>query len=124
MSGTIAIRRGEPVDRETIAANNRAMASETEGKTLDGATVSAGVDGLFADPARGFYLLAERAERVIGQLMVTRECDGEYHSWRISGDQLSFMDEDPPTGDVTYSVVAISDEVGAMINPDVLVLVP
>jgi len=78
MSPEPTIRRGAQADRDLIAANNRAMALETEGKRLDALASAAGVDGLFADPARGFYLLAERAGQCVGQLMVTRE----WSDWR------------------------------------------
>lgn len=78
MTSPLTIRRGTLADREIIATNNRAMAAETEGKQLDADTVLAGVTGLFTDPARGFYLVAERDGRVVGQLMVTFE----WSDWR------------------------------------------
>jgi ribosomal protein S18 acetylase RimI-like enzyme len=72
------IRHATVADLETIAANNRAMALETEGKELDPATLRRGVAALLGDPGKGFYLLAERADRVAGQLMVTFE----WSDWR------------------------------------------
>lgn len=72
------IRRAAAADAEVIAANNRAMALETEGKALDPVVSQRGVAAALADPRKGFYLLAERAGRVVGQLMVTYE----WSDWR------------------------------------------
>ena len=72
------IRVAAPVDIETIASFNEAMATETEGKTLDPATIRAGVRGLFARPDLGFYVVAEDGGRIVGQLMITYE----WSDWR------------------------------------------
>lgn len=74
----LTIRRATPADVETIAAFNEAIARETEGKTLDPATIRAGVGGLFARPDLGFYLVAEDGGRIVGQLMITYE----WSDWR------------------------------------------
>ena len=74
----IQIRRANPEDAQLIAAHNAAMAKETEDKVLDPQTVARGVAGLFENPGRGFYLLAEQAGAVLGQLMVTFE----WSDWR------------------------------------------
>ncbi|NUQ68209.1 MAG: GNAT family N-acetyltransferase, partial [Phycisphaerales bacterium] len=37
---TLSIRRATPADAELIAAFNQAMAAETEGRRLDGATLA------------------------------------------------------------------------------------
>ena len=72
------IRRAELADASVLAANNFAMAEETEGTALDAATVDAGVRAVFADTRRGFYLLAVEGGRVVGQLMITYE----WSDWR------------------------------------------
>ena len=72
------IRSATPADIETIASFNEAMATETEGKTLDPATIRAGVRGLFARPDLGFYIVAEDGGRIVGQLMITYE----WSDWR------------------------------------------
>jgi ribosomal protein S18 acetylase RimI-like enzyme len=54
------------------------MALETEGVTLDRVTCSAGVEGVFDDPSRGRYFVAERGGRVIASLLITRE----WSDWR------------------------------------------
>ncbi len=74
----LVIRRAAPSDAALIAANNSAMALETEGKVLDAATALRGAAALIADERKGFYLLAERAAGVAGQLMVTYE----WSDWR------------------------------------------
>ncbi|WP_437304134.1 GNAT family N-acetyltransferase [Sorangium sp. So ce388] len=74
----LVIRRAAPMDAAILAANNRAMALETEGKVLDTATTLLGAAALIADESKGFYLIAERASEVAGQLMVTYE----WSDWR------------------------------------------
>jgi len=74
----INIRRAVKNDIETIVANNRAMAKETEDRILDEPTVLTGTKSLFDDPQKGFYLLAEQNGRIIGQLMIT----SEWSDWR------------------------------------------
>lgn len=77
MSG-ISIRRAHPGDVELIAGNNAALARETEGRRLERQTLEAGVAEILAQPRHGFYLLAERGGRVVGQALVT--C--EWSDWR------------------------------------------
>ncbi|WP_067052811.1 GNAT family N-acetyltransferase [Methanofollis ethanolicus] len=73
-----SLRRAVMADAGIIAAYNIAMAEGTEGKALDPATVGAGVEALLADPAKGFYLVAEMGGRVVGQAMITYE----WSDWR------------------------------------------
>lgn len=75
---TINTRRATPKDRETLVDFNLAMAHETEHKALDRAVVDEGVRAVFADPRRGFYLLAECGDTVAGGLLVTTE----WSDWR------------------------------------------
>ncbi len=74
----LVLRRALPSDASLIAAHNAALALETENKRLDPATVRRGTEAVLADSAKGFYLLAERAGEVIGQLLVTFE----WSDWR------------------------------------------
>src|SRR4051812_16330293 len=53
------------------------MAMETERKTLDRRVLQNGVESVFADARRGFYLIAERGVQV-GCLLVTLE----WSDWR------------------------------------------
>ena len=77
----LLVRRAVLDDVDRIAAFNRAMAHETEGKELDPPTVRRGVARLIEDEAKGFYLVAARAQAPgapVGQLMVTYE----WSDWR------------------------------------------
>lgn len=65
-------------DWETIAHFNMRLADETEGKTLDPATIQAGVRALLADQRHGRYFVACLDQRIIGQMMHTRE----WSDWR------------------------------------------
>ncbi len=72
------IRPATPADAPVIARFNLALAHETEHRELEPARLLAGVQALLADPARGFYVLAEVDGVVAGQTMVTRE----WSDWR------------------------------------------
>jgi GNAT superfamily N-acetyltransferase len=67
-----------PSDADTIVRFNVAMAAETEGIALKREIISAGVRGMFDDPSKGFYLIAELAGKPAGQLMITME----WSDWR------------------------------------------
>jgi ribosomal protein S18 acetylase RimI-like enzyme len=74
----VRVRAAQADDCEVLAAFNAAMAIETEAKTLDPATLRAGVARVLAEPTRGFYLVAESNGVVAGCLMVTFE----WSDWR------------------------------------------
>ena len=75
---TIRIRQATPDDLLTVVSFNRAIAEETEGKTLDAQVVTEGVRTALGDPARSLYFMAECNNRVVGQTMVTFE----WSDWR------------------------------------------
>ena len=77
MAGMI-IRPATRDDAETIARFNVLMARETEHLELDPGRVLDGVRAVFDEPGRGWYLVAESENRVVGQLMVTYE----WSDWR------------------------------------------
>jgi len=77
----ITIRSATLADVDTIAANNIAMAAETERLRLDPATVRSGVRRVVTDEQRGMYFLAQRGGQVIGQLLITREWSDWRDSW-------------------------------------------
>ncbi|TKD12839.1 GNAT family N-acetyltransferase [Polyangium fumosum] len=74
----VSIRLAHAGDVEALAQNHRAMALETEGKTLDPETTIRGTRAVIEDAAKGFYLVAEREGVTVGQLLVTFE----WSDWR------------------------------------------
>ncbi len=74
----LQIRAAALTDLPELAAWNAAMAWETEHKRLDPATLERGIRGVFEQPRRGFYLVAERDGVAIGSLLVTYE----WSDWR------------------------------------------
>ncbi|MDP6421158.1 MAG: GNAT family N-acetyltransferase [SAR202 cluster bacterium] len=74
----ITVRRAAPDDAEHIIGFQQNMAMETEGKTLDPALIAAGVAAVFESDDKGFYLVAESGEQVVGSLLVTYE----WSDWR------------------------------------------
>ena len=79
LSPDLRIRLAEARDAPLLADFNIAMARETEGKRLLPHVVGAGVRRMLAEPALGFYLVAEaKGGEVAGSLMVTTE----WSDWR------------------------------------------
>jgi ribosomal protein S18 acetylase RimI-like enzyme len=78
MTHPLTIREARADDLQALVDFSLAMALETEAKHLHRETLTAGVSGCLAVAARGFYLVAECQERVVGSLMVTRE----WSDWR------------------------------------------
>lgn len=74
----LTIRKAVVSDAGVIADLNSRLAEETEQMHLDRNLVRKGAEALTRDPSKGFYLVAEDAGRVIGQLMIT--C--EWSDWR------------------------------------------
>jgi ribosomal protein S18 acetylase RimI-like enzyme len=74
----ITIRPATPADAELLVQWQLAMALETEDLRLDPDTVRRGVAGVFEQPARGCYWVAERDGRRVGGLLVTYE----WSDWR------------------------------------------
>lgn len=78
MTAELVIRPAARDDVPFLIDSNAAMAFETEHKALDRALLTRGTEAVFADSARGFYLIAERAGARVGCLLVTRE----WSDWR------------------------------------------
>jgi ribosomal protein S18 acetylase RimI-like enzyme len=72
------VRLATPQDAPVLVEFNAAMALETEGKELLREVIGAGVRSLLANPASGFYVVAEEHGRVVGSLMITKE----WSDWR------------------------------------------
>ena len=115
---TLSIRRATPADAEVIARYNAALAWESEQKTLDAAVLLRGVRSVLADPAKGFYTLAERGGEPVGQAMVTFEWsdwrDGWY--WWV---QSVYVREDARRGGVFRALFEYI-QAQAMADPTVI----
>jgi ribosomal protein S18 acetylase RimI-like enzyme len=73
------IRDGVPADAPTLVEFNARMALETEGKTLDRATLTRGVERVLRDRTLGRYFVVDGPDgSVVGCLMVTLE----WSDWR------------------------------------------
>jgi ribosomal protein S18 acetylase RimI-like enzyme len=72
------VRSATAADIDVLVQFNAAMALETEAKTLDPKVLQAGTAAVFAEPHRGFYLIAEQVGQVAGCLMITYE----WSDWR------------------------------------------
>lgn len=77
-AGMIEIRKGKLSDSECIVELQLQMAWETERLELDKTVVSRGVHGVFQEPARGTYWVAEEKGKVLGVLLAIPE----WSDWR------------------------------------------
>jgi ribosomal protein S18 acetylase RimI-like enzyme len=75
------IRRAAPADAAVITEFNRLLAAESEGVTLNPATLAAGVAAVLADPVKGIYFVAQEGGEVVGQLLITYEYSDWRHGW-------------------------------------------
>ncbi|VVB59669.1 Acetyltransferase (GNAT) family protein [uncultured archaeon] len=72
------IRTAKIRDAEAITTYNISLAKESENIPLNPDTVLVGVKALLSDKNKGFYLVAEENDTIIGQLMITYE----WSDWR------------------------------------------
>lgn len=72
------IRKANTNDAEVIAENNILLAYESEGLKISKKTALSGVKSILSDPTKGFYLVAEENNKIIGELMITYE----WSDWR------------------------------------------
>jgi GNAT superfamily N-acetyltransferase len=77
-AGMIEIRKGKLSDLENIVELQVRMARETEGLELDKTVVSRGVHGIFQQPTRGTYWIAEEKGTIVGVLLAIPE----WSDWR------------------------------------------
>jgi len=79
---SLSIRPATPADAPVIIDFNSRLAAESEGKTLDPARITPGVQAVLADPAKGRYFIAEEPGRgVLGQMMITFEWSDWRNGW-------------------------------------------
>ena len=75
------IRKAQIQDIAALVDFNQAMALETEGKRLDPGILQAGVEAVFTDQTKGFYVVAEDQSTIVGGLMVTYEWSDWRNGW-------------------------------------------
>jgi|SRR5688572_23744420 len=75
------IRLASELDIDALVEFNLAMALETEGKELNAATLKPGVQAVFADKNKGFYVVAEQSSLIVGGLLVTSEWSDWRNKW-------------------------------------------
>jgi ribosomal protein S18 acetylase RimI-like enzyme len=75
------IRLATREDTGALVEFNQAMALETEGKSLDSEILRSGVEAVFADETKGFYVVAEEDGKILGGLMITYEWSDWRSSW-------------------------------------------
>lgn len=75
------IRLAQQKDSADLVEFNQAMALETEGKKLDGEILRKGVEAVFDDEKKGFYVVAESEEKIVGGLMITFEWSDWRNKW-------------------------------------------
>jgi RimJ/RimL family protein N-acetyltransferase len=72
------IRKATLNDADAITTQNILLATESEEISLSYETVFTGVKSLLSDPNKGFYVVAEENNKIIGQIMITFE----WSDWR------------------------------------------
>jgi GNAT superfamily N-acetyltransferase len=77
----VGIRIADQNDVEALVEFNQAMALETEGKTLSAEVLRPGVEAVFGDANKGFYVVAEAEGQIVGGLMVTYEWSDWRNKW-------------------------------------------
>lgn len=75
------IRFANKADSDSLIEFNREMALETEGKHLDEQILRSGVEAVFDDERKGFYVVAEDDAEILGGLMVTLEWSDWRNAW-------------------------------------------
>lgn len=75
------IRLAQKEDAPALVEFNQAMAQETEGKRLKREILQPGVEAVFADEKKGFYVVAENEGEIVGGLMITFEWSDWRNSW-------------------------------------------
>lgn len=75
------IRLADKQDADALVEFNIAMAFETEGKRLGADVLRPGVEAVFKDENKGFYVVADESGVVAGGLLVTFEWSDWRNKW-------------------------------------------
>jgi GNAT superfamily N-acetyltransferase len=77
----IEVRQATAADVEPVCEFNRLLALESESKSLDPASLRAGVTAVLADAAKGLYFLAREEAAILGQMAITYEWSDWRNGW-------------------------------------------
>ena len=77
----VRVRYATPDDAGFIISGQMSMALETEQIHLDKSIVQHGVESVFTDPAKGFYIVAEAENSKAACLMITPEWSDWRNAW-------------------------------------------
>lgn len=80
MSESTEVRAATRADIDQVVAYNAAMAQLTEGRDLPRERLRRGVAAVLDDTSKGRYLLAQRGQLIVGQLLLTYE----WSDWRAA----------------------------------------
>ena len=75
------IRLATKSDLDALVRFNQAMALETESKHLDSDILRSGVTAVLESEDKGFYVVAQAGEDIVGGLMVTYEWSDWRNGW-------------------------------------------
>jgi ribosomal protein S18 acetylase RimI-like enzyme len=117
-SMSLTIRRATIADRETLVAFNAALAWESEGKRLHEEILREGIEAVFGDPAKGFYVVAERDGQIVGQSAITFEWSDWRNGWHW-WIQSVYVREDARRGGV-FTAIYKHLETAALADPAVI----
>lgn len=79
------IRYAKEEDAEVIAKNNVLLSKESENKEIIFETTLEGVKSVIRDIEKGFYIVVEEDEKILGELFITYEWSDwrNYNTWWI-----------------------------------------
>ena len=80
-AGPVEPRLAVAADAATLVEFNRAMALETESRSLAAETARHGVEAVLRDPRHGFYVVAGAGREIAGALLVTHEWSDWRNGW-------------------------------------------
>ena len=75
------IRLATRADINALVGFNQAMALETEAKQLEASVLTPGVAAVFEDENKGFYVVAQIDDTVVGGLLITFEWSDWRNKW-------------------------------------------
>ncbi|WP_242053951.1 GNAT family N-acetyltransferase [Nostoc sp. FACHB-888] len=81
MAVNLIIRLAEPQDLSILVKFNQALAQEARGQSLNLQKLTKGIQAVLKDANRGFYILAEKDDKVIGSTFINFEWSDWSNAW-------------------------------------------